>query len=114
MADAETDYNTEAQNVAMHVAMQIIAYSGDGRSLAFRAMDAAEKRDFEQAHELLKQSNEAISKAHDVQTDLLVAEANGKQTPFSILLIHSQDHFMTSMLANELITRMVKIYEGDK
>lgn len=110
MADAETDYNTEAQNVAM----QIIAYSGDGRTLAFRALDAAEKHDFEQAHELLKQSNAEISKAHDVQTDLLVAEANGKQTPFSILLIHSQDHFMTSMLANELITRMVKIYEGDK
>lgn len=110
MEDEKNSYNTDDQNVAM----QIIAYSGDGRSLAFRALDAAEAGDFDKAKDLLKQSNEQIGKAHDVQTNLLMDEANGKQTPFSILLIHSQDHFMTSMLANELITRMVKMYQQHK
>ncbi|BBA80732.1 PTS system N,N'-diacetylchitobiose-specific EIIA component [Lactiplantibacillus plantarum] len=58
---------------------------------------------------LLKQSSEALGKAHDVQTQLLVAEANGQQVSIDILLIHAQDHFMTSLLANELIAEMLKM-----
>ncbi len=104
----ETDYNTEAQSIAM----KIIAYSGSGRTLAFQALEAARKEDYDQATDLLKRSNDEIAKAHDVQTNLLVGEANGDKTPFSILLIHAQDHFMTSMLANELITEMVHMYKG--
>ncbi|WP_412989553.1 PTS lactose/cellobiose transporter subunit IIA [Pediococcus siamensis] len=103
----EQEYNSEDQNIAM----EIIAYSGDGRSLAFKALDAVHEGDFDKAEDLLKRSNESIAKAHDVQTTLLVDEANGKKTEFSILLIHSQDHFMTSMLANELITEMVNMYK---
>ena len=109
----EQDYNSEAQNIAM----QIIAHSGEARSLAFQSLDAVHNGEFDKADELIKQANKAIGKAHDVQTSLLVDEANGKQTPFSILLVHSQDHFMTSMLAIELISEMVRMYkkyEGDQ
>ncbi|MFC6200494.1 PTS lactose/cellobiose transporter subunit IIA [Lactiplantibacillus nangangensis] len=99
------EYNSEAQNIAM----QIIAYSGEGRTLAFQALNAAQAGNFIEAQKLLKESEVAIGQAHDVQTELLVAEANGEQTPFSILLIHSQDHFMTSMLAGELIKEMIRM-----
>ena len=40
---------------------------------------------------------------------MLVDEASGKKTEFSILTIHAQDHFMTSMLANDLIKDMIKM-----
>ena len=40
-----------------------------------------------------------------------IDEANGKKTEFSILTIHAQDHFMTSLLANDLIKHMIKMQE---
>ena len=97
--------NTDAQDVAM----AIIAHSGDGRSKAFNALKFAEEGNFEEANRLIKESSEEIGKAHDVQNQMLVVEANGKKTEFSILTIHAQDHFMTSMLANDLIKNMIKI-----
>ncbi|MEK3598280.1 PTS lactose/cellobiose transporter subunit IIA [Lactobacillus crispatus] len=97
--------NTDAQDIAM----AIIAHSGDGRSKAFNALKSAEEGKFEEADMLIKESSEEIGKAHDVQTQMLVDEANGKTTEFSILTIHAQDHFMTSMLANDLIKEMIKM-----
>ncbi|MCI1891603.1 MAG: PTS lactose/cellobiose transporter subunit IIA [Schleiferilactobacillus harbinensis] len=103
----DKEYNDETENIAM----EIIAHSGDGRSLAFEALKAAREGDHQKAENLLAQSNREINKAHNVQSQMLVDEANGKQTDFSILLIHSQDHFMASMLANELISEMVRMYQ---
>lgn len=98
-------FNSDDQDIAM----AIIANSGDGRSQAFNALKKAEDGRFDEADELIKESSEAIGKAHDVQTKMLVDEANGKETKFSILTIHAQDHFMTSMLANDLIREMIKM-----
>ncbi|MCG0748574.1 beta-glucosides PTS, EIIA [Lactiplantibacillus plantarum] len=97
--------NTETQDIAM----TLIAYSGEGSTLAFNALDAMHRDAFSESKMLLKQSSEALGKAHDVQTQLLVAEANGQQVSIDILLIHAQDHFMTSLLANELIAEMLKM-----
>lgn len=101
----ETVNNTAAQDVAMN----IIANSGDGRSKAFNALKQAQEGNFEEADKLINESSDAIGKAHDVQTQMLIDEANGKKTELSILTIHAQDHFMTSLLANDLIRQMIKM-----
>ena len=44
----------------------------------------------------------------------MIAEANGEKTDMSVLLIHSQDHLMTSMLAQELIGEMIELYKMQK
>jgi len=41
----------------------------------------------------------------------LVQEANGDSITVNVLLVHSQDHLMTSMLALELIKEIVELYE---
>lgn len=101
----QDSFNSNAENVAM----AIIANSGDGRSKAFNALKEAEEGNFSEANKLINESSQAIGKAHDVQTKMLVDEANGKKSDFSILTIHAQDHFMTSMLANDLIREMIKM-----
>lgn len=50
--------------------------------------------------------------AHKAQTDLLFNEMNGNPTPVNVLLVHSQDHLMTSMLAQELIKEMIIMYKN--
>lgn len=92
--------------------MTIIANSGDGRSFAFQALEHAKDGDFEKADALLAQSDVAINQAHKAQTALLVAEASGKQQDINILLIHSQDHLMSSMLASELIKEIILLYRN--
>lgn len=93
------------------LAMAMIAYSGEGRSLAFQALNTAKKALFEDVCSLLKQSDEALMLAHQAQTTLLVEEARGNKSLMNILLVHAQDHLMTSMLANEIIKEIIELYK---
>ncbi|WP_420824514.1 PTS lactose/cellobiose transporter subunit IIA [Vagococcus coleopterorum] len=90
--------------------MKLIANSGDGRSYAFGALKRVKNRQFEEADELMEKSNEAIDVAHNTQTELLIKEASGEEQDISLLMIHAQDHFMTSLLANELIKEIILLY----
>ncbi len=94
------------------ISFGIIANAGDSRSFAFGALEAAKKGNFEEAEELLKKSNAAAVEAHHAQTELLVKEANGEKTQVDVLLVHAQDHLMTSMLAVELIKELIILYKN--
>lgn len=96
------------------VSMTLIANSGDARSMAFGALEAAKAGNFEEADELLKKSDEAATLAHKAQTELLFKEANGDHTDVNVLLVHAQDHLMTSMLASELIKEIILLYKKQK
>lgn len=93
------------------ISFNLIANSGDGRSFAFAALESAKKGDFNEAKVLLKKSNEAINLAHKYQTEFLVSAANGEQISVDVLLVHAQDHLMTSILANELIKEIICLYK---
>ena len=94
------------------VSMTIIANSGDARSFAFQALEEAKQGNFDEAATLMTKSDEASNLAHKAQTELLFAEANGNKQDINVLLIHSQDHLMTSMLAAELIKEMILLYKN--
>ena len=93
------------------ISMQIIAGAGDAKGLIFDALEEAKKGNFEQAKEFVKQSEEASKNAHKAQMDLLVAQANGGVGAVDVLLVHAQDHLMTTLLAQELIKEMIRLYE---
>lgn len=90
--------------------MMMIAHSGEARTLAYAALKEAKKGNFDKAEDFMRKSEEEENEAHKTQTDLLVAEANGEQTPFSLLLVHSQDHLMTSMVVQELCKELIELY----
>ncbi len=102
----------ENENGPEMISFEIIANAGDARSFAFGALEAAKAGNFEEAEELLKKSNAAAVEAHHAQTDLLVKEANGEKTQVDVLLVHAQDHLMTSMLAVELIKELIALYKN--
>lgn len=104
------DTNTQIEEVAM----SIIANSGAARSTVFEALREARKGNFEKAEEMMKSAEELINEVHRIQMGLLVSEANGEKVDINILLVHSQDHFMTSLLAFELITEMIDILKDKK
>ena len=91
------------------VSFALIAKAGEARSKAFAALEAAKKGDFDAADALMKEASASALEAHHAQTDLLVKEANGDHTPVDVLLVHAQDHLMTSMLARELISEIIEM-----
>ena len=102
----------DENNATDLMSMTIIANSGDARSFAFQALESVKAGKLEEAEELLKKSDDAVNLAQKAQTDLLVKEASGEKQDINILLIHSQDHLMTSMLANELIKEIILLYKN--
>lgn len=94
------------------VSFSIIANAGDARSFAFGALQAAKAGKYEEAENLLKKSDEAANLAHKAQTELLFKEANGEKTNVDVLLVHAQDHLMTSMLAVEVIKELIELYKN--
>lgn len=94
------------------MSFEIIAHAGDSRSFAFQALQEAKKGNFEDADELMEKSKEAENLAHHAQTELLVNEMNGEHTDVDVMLVHSQDHLMTGMLARELIQELIEMYRN--
>lgn len=97
----------EVTNSTEMISFSLIASAGQARSLAFEALKAAKEGDFAHADELMEQSKQAALEAHHQQTELLVQEANGNHLPVDVMLVHAQDHLMTSMLAQELIEEII-------
>lgn len=96
------------------IAMELVGNAGEARSLAFEALLEAKKNNFEKAEKLLEKSREASLKAHNIQTDLICSEVDGNKIEIRLLIVHAQDHLMTSILARELITEIIEIYKNKK
>ena len=67
--------------------------------------------DFRNAKELLKQANEAIVQAHQVQTDALQAESRGEELEYSILFSHAQDTCMCASSELNVAMHLVDLFE---
>ena len=103
-----------AENDLEEVVMGLIINSGQARSLAYGALKIAKTGDFEKARELMAQSREALNAAHLVQTKLIEGDQGEGKTKVSLVLVHAQDHLMTSMLARELVTELIELHEKIK
>lgn len=104
---AESDTASDLEEVVMG----LIINSGQARSLAYTALKKAKEGDLVTAHQLMAQSREALNAAHLVQTQLIEGDQGEGKIPVTLVLVHAQDHLMTSMLARELISELIELHE---
>lgn len=98
-------------NEELELAMiEIVALSGDARTKLLSAVKEAKAGNVDQAHALTNEARGLLADAHKSQTDLLTAEARGELTAPTILLVHAQDHLMTTMLLRDVIDSLIDIY----
>ena len=90
--------------------MGIIVNAGQSRSLCFEALRQARAGQFSEADALLLQATDAGTAAHAVQTKLIEADEGEGKTKMTLVMVHAQDHLMTSILCRELATELVEIY----
>lgn len=93
------------------IILQLIMHSGDARSCAMEAIQSAKSGDYEKAKCLLEESADKLILAHNAQTTLIQAEANGNKAEFSLLLIHAQDHLMSTITVKDLAEEFVELYK---
>ena len=96
---------------AQLLSFQVISHSGDALAYFNEAIQYAREKDYEKSKEKFKEGQKSLDLAHKVQTDMIFAEANGENLDFSIILIHAQDHLMTTMMYRNLATEMISLYE---
>lgn len=92
-------------------AFEIILNSGDARTFvhdAFKAMRAGRYGDAEMH---LEKADEGLMKAHRAQTELLKEYANGEKIEMEIIMVHAQDHLMTTMTLKEVAIEMLELYK---
>ncbi len=86
------------------IVMEIICNAGEARSLCYEALRLARTRSFEQAEEKLCQAKECLNRAHLIQTQLIEADQGEGKVPMTLVMVHAQDHLMTTILAQEMAT----------
>lgn len=92
-------------------AFEIILHSGTARTYVHEAFDAMKESKFEVVEEKLAAADEELLQAHHVQTDLLQKYASGTEIKIEIIMVHAQDHLMTTMTLKEVAIEMMHMYK---
>lgn len=100
-----------AEDKSISQAMQLIAFGGDAKSHAMEAIHAAKKGDFQSAHTKIQAAEQSLLSAHNAQTEMLTAEAQGDVQAITLLTVHSQDHLMTAITFNDLAKEIIELYQ---
>lgn len=90
--------------------MELIINAGESRSCAMQALYAAKAGKWEEVDGLLEESTAASKRAHKVQTALIGLDQGTGKVPVNLIMVHAQDHIMTSMLARELIEELIAVH----
>ena len=92
--------------------IQIIANSGESKMKSFEALKCVKSKDFKKARELLKESRFIDLEAHNAQTKIIAQALDPEaKDAVTLLMVHAQDHYMTSQLARDLIEVLIDVFE---
>ncbi|MFT8727709.1 MAG: PTS lactose/cellobiose transporter subunit IIA [Liquorilactobacillus ghanensis] len=95
----------------MRVIMGLIMAGGNAKGSSVAAIQAAKQGDFAAAEKQLTAADQALTQAHNVQTEMLTKEAQGEKTPVDLYLVHAQDHLMTAIAFKDLAQEFVEVYQ---
>ena len=90
---------------------EIVAYAGDARSKLLEALKAAEASDFAKAEALVEEAGGCIAEAHKAQNNHASARSSGEEIPYSITMMHGQDHLMTTILLKDVVHHLIELYK---
>lgn len=92
------------------IGFEIVAYAGDARSKLIMALKEAKNQNFEACDALIKEAHELLREAHNTQTEMIAEEAGGNYSDLTFVMVHGQDHLMTTMLLKDVIENLIDIY----
>ena len=105
-----SDKEMSRRDIGM-LGFEIVAYSGDARSSLLEALKDARNGKFDGLEEKIQAAQENLNLAHSKQTEMLALDAQGKDLDIGIIMIHAQDHLMTTILLKDIIYDLINIYK---
>lgn len=93
------------------IGFEVVAFAGEARSKLMEALSEAENQNFIRAEELVEEANTSLIAAHKSQTQMLAAEARGESIEVGFIMVHAQDHLMTTMLLKDTVKHLFNIYK---
>ena len=105
-----SDKEMSRRDIGM-LGFEIVAYSGDARSSLLEALKDARNGKFDGLEEKNQAAQENLNLAHAKQTEMLALDAQGKDLDIGIIMIHAQDHLMTTILLKDIIYDLINIYK---
>ncbi|WP_213951065.1 PTS lactose/cellobiose transporter subunit IIA [Tepidanaerobacter syntrophicus] len=91
--------------------MIIIANSGNGKSLAIKAIKEARSGNFDEAEADLKRAEEAITIAHQAHSEILFYNAEHKDLKVDTFLIHAANHLTSAGVVKDLAEEIVYLHK---
>ncbi|OLP64512.1 Oligo-beta-mannoside-specific phosphotransferase enzyme IIA component [Bacillus pumilus] len=96
------------------VSFQLILHSGNARSKLLQSLKRFRESQEEEAFQLMKEAEDDLRNAHDIHFQMIQQEASGEVTKFSLLLMHAEDHFMSTMTIKELVGELLPLFQSFK
>ncbi len=93
------------------IGFEIVAYAGDARTKLLNALQKAQNREFEETEKLIQEAEECLLQAHKAQTEMIQKEAGGEDVELGFIMVHGQDHLMTTILLKELMKHLIELYK---
>lgn len=93
------------------IGFQLILHSGTARSKIIQALREYRKRNIEEAENLIKEAENDLQVSHDIHFQMIQKEAGGEKTEFSLLLLHAEDHLMSTLTMKELVKEILEIFK---
>ncbi|MFJ6412449.1 PTS lactose/cellobiose transporter subunit IIA [Terribacillus saccharophilus] len=106
MSELKLEELTEEQ-----VCFQMILHSGNARSKVLQALRLYREGDIEKVNDMLTDAEEDLSLVHKVHFQLVQQEAAGQQQELSLLFLHAEDHFMSTLTMKEMVKEMIPIFQ---
>ncbi|MGL5693040.1 MAG: PTS lactose/cellobiose transporter subunit IIA [Peptostreptococcaceae bacterium] len=96
--------------------MELITTSGESKAKAFEALRMVKEKKFDEAKELINEARKIDVEAHRIQTGLITRDIDEEQESpqMGLLMVHAQDHYMTSQLAKDLIETLIDVLDDRK
>lgn len=104
--------NNKAKENMSRLGLELVALAGDARSIYLEILSHAKAKNFSAIEPLMKEAEELIVECHKKQTELLQEEARGNYQDVTMIMVHGQDHLMTTILLKELVDHIVGLYKG--
>lgn len=89
---------------------RIVGSAGDAFAHYYEALHRAREGFFDEAEEELEKAEARLNEAHSAQTEMLSEEARGRNLPFSLMLVHGQDHLMTTIMFGRMARELIELY----
>ena len=93
------------------MAFLMIAYAGSAFDHFYKAIEYARHAEFEASDAEMKQGIEELNNAHRSQSELLSAEVNDEDIPFSIIMTHAQDHLSMAIFSQRTANEFIYLYK---